>query len=153
MNERLLRQGEIAVNRQKRPELTAPRRRTTGRSVQKMHIFSNFDELGRKDFLTGLLLWVVLMFVSFLVLPAIGAIQPGERMNTWFALSLPLGIGGAFLLGFSSRFMAITNERASSGSKSLLAIVGQFGGWIGMAGVLFPFVMATSEFFAKLSVK
>jgi cytochrome c oxidase assembly factor CtaG len=118
-----------------------------------MHIFSTFDELGRKDFLSGLLLWVVIMVVSFLLLPALGAIQPGERLSLWFALSLPLGIGGAFLLGSSSRFVAITNERSSSNSKTLLSLLGQFGGWIGLAGILFPFVMVTGEFFARLSAQ
>ncbi|WP_421656606.1 hypothetical protein [Leptothermofonsia sp. ETS-13] len=139
------------MNRQTRPELVAPRRKSSGRSIQRMHAFSSFDELGRRDFLTGLILWVVLMLVSFVLLPGIGAIQPGDRMGTWFSLSLLFGIGGSFLLGASSRFMAITNERASSGSKSLLSIFGQFAGWIGLAGVLFPFIMATGEFFAKLS--
>jgi hypothetical protein len=118
-----------------------------------MHVFSTFDDLGRKDFFTSLILWVVLMFVSFLLLPAIGAIQPGERLNTWFAISLPVGFIGAFLVGSSSRFVAITHERVPSGSKTLLTILGQLAGWLGYAGILFPFVMVMSEFFSKLSVK
>lgn len=141
------------INKPRRPELVAPRRRSTGRSIQRMHIFSSFDDLGRKDFLTGLLLWVVIMIVSFLLMPALGAIEPGERLSLWFSLSLPLGIGGAFLLGSSSRFMAITNERSSGSGKSLRSLLGQFGGWVGLAGILFPFVMVTGEFFAKISAQ
>jgi len=134
------------LNRQK-SNLASPKRRSSGRSVQRLNYFS-FAELGRKDFLTGLILWIVLELFSFVILPAVGAINPGERMKIWFSLSIPLGIGGAFLLGASSRFIAVTNERAAS-SKLLLSIFGQFGGWIGLAGILFPFVMATSEFFAR----
>jgi hypothetical protein len=126
----------------------APKRRSSGRSVQRLNYFS-FAELGRKDFLTGLTLWVVLEFFSFVILPALGAIAPGERLKIWFSLSIPLGLGGAFLLGASSRFVAITNERAASSNKLLLSILGQFGGWIGLAGILFPFVMVTTEFFAR----
>ncbi|MGA7934015.1 MAG: hypothetical protein WCA35_10755 [Kovacikia sp.] len=126
----------------------APKKHPSGRSVQRLNYFS-FAELGRKDFLTGLILWLVLEVFSFLVLPGLGAISPGERLKGWFYLSLPLGFGGAFLLGVSSRFMAITNERASSSNKLVLSILGQFGGWIGLAGILFPFAMVTSEFFAR----
>ncbi|UBF24881.1 hypothetical protein K9N68_24980 [Kovacikia minuta CCNUW1] len=127
----------------------APRKRSSGRSVQRLNYFA-FAELGRKDFLTGLTLWIVLMLFSFLILPGLGAINPGERLKAWFYLSIPLGVGGAFLLGASSRFVAITNERAPSSSKLLYSILGQFGGWIGLAGILFPFVMVVSEFFARV---
>jgi hypothetical protein len=126
----------------------AANRYPRGTTVERLHYFA-FDELGRKDFLSALGLWVVIEFVSFILLPAFGAIEPGERMRAWFSLSLPLGIGGAFLIGASSRFVAVTNERAASGSKSLLSLLGQFGGWIGLAGILFPFVMVVGEFFAK----
>ena len=125
------------------------KRRSRGGSVERLHYYA-FDDLGRKDFLSALLLWVVIEIVSFLLLPALGAIQPGERMRAWFTLSIPLGIGGAFLIGASSRFVAVTNERGSSGSKTLLSLLGQFGGWIGLAGILFPFVMVVSEFFARV---
>ncbi|SRR5579883_1922859 len=113
----------------------------------------SFEDLGRKDFLKGLGLWIVIEIVSFLILPGLGAIQPGDRLKFWFGLSIPFGIGGAFLIGSSSRFIAVTNERASSSSKTLLSILGQFGGWIGLAGILFPFVMAAGEFIAKIFTK
>lgn len=113
----------------------------------------SFDDLLRRDFLRGIGLWIVIEIISFLVLPGIGAIQPGERLKVWFSLSIPLGIGGALLLGGSSRFVALTNERAASGSKTLLSLLGQFGGTIGIAGILFPFVMVAGEFLAKIFEK
>jgi asparagine N-glycosylation enzyme membrane subunit Stt3 len=108
-----------------------------------------FEELGQKDFMTGLLLWVVIEAISFGLLPALGAIQPGDRMRLWLSISVPLGLGGAFLLGMSSRFVAITSERSSSDTKSLNTILGQSMGWLAMIGILFPFFTATGEFFAK----
>jgi hypothetical protein len=112
----------------------------------------SFDELGRKDFFIGLVLWIVIELVSFLVLPGLGVIQSGPRLKTWFFLSLPFGVAGAFLLGISSRFIALTQERGR-GPRSLQSFLGQFGGGIGIAGIVFPFVMVTLEFFAKIFVK
>ncbi|XHX79090.1 MAG: hypothetical protein RBJ76_03925 [Stenomitos frigidus ULC029] len=113
----------------------------------------SFDDLWRKDFLRGFTLWIVIEVFSFLILPGIGAIQPGDRLKYWFSLSIPLGIGGAFLLGGSSRFVAVMNERAASSSKTLLSLLGQFGGSIGLAGIIFPFVMVAGEFLAKIFVE
>lgn len=113
----------------------------------------SFDDLWRRDFLRGFGLWIVIEIVSFLVLPGLGAIQPGERLKFWFGLSIPLGIGGALLIGGSSRFIAMTNDRAAGGSKTLLSFLGQFGGSIGIAGILFPFVMVAGEFLSKIFVK
>lgn len=128
---------------------------TTGRrsgkpSIQRIY-YHAFDELGRKDFLSALALWVVIEIVSFLLLPGLGAIQPGDRLKYWFYLSLPLGIGGAFLVGASSRFIAMTHEKSANvNSRMVLSILGQFGGWFGLAGILFPFVMVVGEFFARI---
>jgi hypothetical protein len=110
----------------------------------------SFDDVGRKDFLIGILLWLVMEFVSFVVLPAVGVIEPGDRLKGWFLLSLPLGIGGALLLGGSSRFITATQERSAKSSKLLLNFLGQFGGGLGLFGIVFPFVMVTAEFFAKI---
>lgn len=110
----------------------------------------SFDDLWRKDFLKGIILWIVIEIVSFLVLPGLGAIRPSDRLKFWFGLSIPLGIGGALILGGSSRFIAMTNERIASGHKTLLSLLGQFSGSIGLAGILFPFVMVVGEFLAKI---
>jgi hypothetical protein len=109
-----------------------------------------FEELGRKDFMTGLMLWLVLEVLTFIFLPILGVIPFSDRLRGLFLLSLPLGVGGAFLLGASSRFVAVTNERISSQSKILLSFLGQFGGGIGMTGVIFPFFIAAAEFFANI---
>lgn len=129
----------------RRSNLVAPR----GSAPLRRQQFGSFSlqELWRKDFLSGLGLWVVIEIVSFLLLPALGAIEPGERLKAWFSLSIPLGIGGAFLLAVSSRYIAGTNEQ-SNGSKPS-SLIGQSGGWLGMIGILFPFLMVTGEFLGK----
>jgi hypothetical protein len=111
----------------------------------------SLDELQRKDFVSALTLWVVAEFVGLLLFPALGVINPGAKLKTWFALSIPLGIGGALLIPLCSRFVAITNDRqASRNSKQLGSILGQLGGWLGLAGVVYPLVVASIEFFSTL---
>jgi hypothetical protein len=74
----------------------------------------------------------------------------GDRLTTWFWLSLPLGIGGALLLAASSRFVAISHERGGHReAKSLKSIIGQFGGIFGLVGILFPLIMVVGDFIGR----
>ncbi|NET38515.1 MAG: hypothetical protein F6K19_42065 [Cyanothece sp. SIO1E1] len=107
------------------------------------------DELARKDFVSALGLWIPLEFVSFVVLPAIQIIQPGSRLQSWFLASLPLGVGGAFLVAISSRFMALMNKRSVSRNRTMELWLGQIVGWLGLVGIGFPLIMAMLEFFTK----
>jgi len=113
-----------------------------------MNNFS-FDDLGRKDLLIGLLIWIVIELVSFVLLPAIGMVAYSDRLRTWFILSLPFGIGGAVLMGLSSRFIAITHDRGST-SKTMLSFLGQLAGGLGLAGIVFPFVLVFIEIFIRI---
>ncbi len=111
----------------------------------------SLDDLQRKDFVSALTLWVVAEFIGLLLFPALGVINPGPKLKTWFAWSIPLGIGGALLIPLCSRFVAITNDRqASKDSKMLGSILGQLGGWLGLAGVVYPLVVASIEFFTTM---
>jgi hypothetical protein len=113
----------------------------------------SFEELGRKDFATGIMLWLVIEVLTFIFLPILGIIPFSDRLRSLFLLSLPLGVAGAFLLGASSRFVALTSDRITSQSKILLSFLGQFGGGIGMAGIIFPFFVAALEFFVNVLSK
>jgi hypothetical protein len=116
-----------------------------------MNNFS-FDDLQRKDLFIALSLWIVIELVCFIFFPAIGLINPGIRLRAWFLISVPLGVGGAILIGASSRFIAFANEAGKKEYKRLYSFLSQFGGWIGLAGVMFPFVMLCIEFFSNLKL-
>ncbi len=109
------------------------------------------DELAQKDFLICVGVWVILEIVSFLIFPAFRLIQvPGSRLQTWFLISLPLGLGGAFLVALSSRYMAVVNERESGQSKNVRLWAGQIMGGLGLTGIVFPLLVAMLEFFARM---
>ncbi|WP_058998169.1 hypothetical protein [Leptolyngbya sp. NIES-2104] len=113
-----------------------------------MNNFS-FDDLQKKDLLTALGLWLVVEAVSFVLFPTIGLINPGARLRTWFLLSVPFGLGGAALISMSSGVLAAAGER---GQRKIGSLIGQFGGWIGLAGIMFPFVVVCIEFFSTLNL-
>ncbi len=103
------------------------------------------DELAKKDFLIALGIWLSLEFVSFVVFPGLKLIDPGDRASVWFYTSIPLGLGGAFLLGASSRFIAVTHEKTPKNQRFFRIALSQVAGWIGLAGVAFPLAMVIVE--------
>jgi len=114
----------------------------------------SFEDLAQKDFFVSLGLWGVLEIVSFLILPALGFVPANAPLKVWFLLSFPFGVGGALLIAASSHFVALTNEYAYTKSgRTIASFLGQFGGWLGFAGILFPFAMVLNEIIAKLFVK
>jgi len=114
----------------------------------------SFEDLAQKDFFASLGLWIVLEIISFLILPAFGAVSAGTPLKAWFLLSFPFGVGGALLVSASSHFIALTNQRAyTREGKTIASFLGQFGGWIGFAGILFPFAMVLNELITKVFVK
>jgi predicted benzoate:H+ symporter BenE len=115
-----------------------------------MNNFS-LDEIQRRDLFTSLVLWVIAEFVGFLLFPSLDLINPGAlKLRNWFVLSIPLGLGGAFLIAISSRFVANAVSRTSGSSRSFAVILGQVAGWLGLAGVLYPLIMALHYFFTHL---
>lgn len=113
------------------------------------------DDLTKRDFLSSLSIWLVIEFVCFVIFPRIGLIEPNVRLNTWFWISVPLGILGALILSVSSRLLGLAdaddgNERERAKRKSRMTL-GQLGGWVGIAGILFPFAMMAYEFWMTAS--
>ena len=120
-----------------------------------MNNFS-LNDLQKKDLLTGLGLWLVVEVVSFVLFPTLGLIDPGTRLRTWFLLSVPFGLGGVTLVSLSSRLLATASEhyvkqRLRVGKK-ISALIGQFAGWLGLAGIMFPFLVMCVEFFSTLNL-
>ncbi|OUC16347.1 MAG: hypothetical protein B0A82_02175 [Alkalinema sp. CACIAM 70d] len=116
-----------------------------------MNRFS-FDNVQRRDLITALSLWVVAELVGLLIFPALGVINPGPKLKTWFTLSIPLGLAGSLIIAMSSRWMALNNEQAPGSAKTLMGWLGQASGWIGLMGVLYPMIMACIEFFTNLKL-
>lgn len=112
-----------------------------------MSLFST-EELARRDFLIALGIWLSLEFVAFVIFPALRLINPGDRMVGWFWTSIPLGIGGALLLGLSSRFVAISNELRDPQKRRARIFLAQVASWVGLVGIAFPLLMISLEFFS-----
>lgn len=110
----------------------------------------SFDDLVKKDIISALKLWAFMEVGCFLIFPILGVIDPGPRLQSWFLFSIPAGLVGAFLVGVSSKFVSVTNERNASTIKRIELITGQAIGWIGLMGVAFPLLMVGIEFLAKL---
>jgi hypothetical protein len=108
---------------------------------------SPLEDLQNKDFWTSLALWLGIEVLSFVIFPILGLINPGDRIRAWFLTSIPLGVGGAFLISASSRFLADSNTTQKS--KGVPSLLGQFGGGIGLGGILYPFAMVVVEYMAK----
>lgn len=105
------------------------------------------DDLRNKDLLMALGLWLVIEAVSFVLFPTIGLIASSARLRTGFLLSVPFGLGGVAFISMSSRVVAMAGEQ---GKMALL--IAQFGGWIGLAGIMFPFLIVCIEFFSTLDL-
>ncbi|MEB3291817.1 MAG: hypothetical protein VKJ24_01520 [Synechococcales bacterium] len=118
-----------------------------------MNNFS-LDEVQRRDLITSLVLWVVAEFVGLLLFPSLELIKPDPaKLRNWFMLSIPLGLGGAFLIAMSSRFVSSMVSRTSGNARSIAVILGQVAGWLGLAGVLYPLIMSLHYFFTNLKYK
>lgn len=112
--------------------------------------FFSFDELRRKNLLIALGLWLTIESVSFVLFPAIGLIDPSVRLRTGFLISVPLGVGGAVLIAATQS--PVLNHKRSNRPRSIQPLIIELSGWVGLAGILFPFVIVCSEFFATLNV-
>jgi hypothetical protein len=109
----------------------------------------NLENVTQKDFLVALGIWAFLEILGLVLFPALGLIKPGDRLQGWIATSIPVGLIGAFLVGASSQYINVTVDRADRTNKSLLILLGQAVGWLGLAGVLFPLLIVAIEFFTN----
>ncbi|MBD2094928.1 hypothetical protein H6F90_07135 [Trichocoleus sp. FACHB-591] len=121
--------------------------RTPARERQPLSF--TLEDITQRDFFVALGIWVFLEVLGLVLFPALGLIQPGDRLNGWIATSVPVGVIGAFLVGASSQYINVTVDRADKTNKPLQILLGQAVGWLGLAGVLFPLLVVAVEFFTK----
>lgn len=109
--------------------------------------FDNIDfDIAKKDFFSALSVWLVLELFSFLMLPTFRVIEAQDKQLTWFLISVPLGLLGCALIGSSAQLLDLFKARSRSQNKEFLLFLSQLVGWLGLAGVGFPFAIALLEF-------
>lgn len=107
-----------------------------------------------KDFFSAFLVWLLLEVFSFILLPSFQLIGPEHKFRTWIMISVPLGVIGALLVGFSSQFIFLCHERMHNRDlKWVLIWLGQIGGWLGLIGVAFPLIVMCIELWIAFTQK
>jgi hypothetical protein len=107
------------------------------------------DNLQRRDFVSSLMLWVLAEVLGFLLLPQLGLIRPSpEIFQTWVIRSLPLGVGGALLISFTSG-MVLYSRNQGKPARAFTSLLAAVGGVLGIGGILYPLIVSCAEFFSK----
>jgi hypothetical protein len=111
---------------------------------------TSLDNVQRKDLITSLGLWGVAQFFGFAMFPALQLIRPsGAVMRGWFLTSLPIGLGGILLMVASSKVVMVINERTGNNVKTFVSIAAGLAGCLALAGIMYPLIVACTEFFTK----
>jgi hypothetical protein len=115
---------------------------------------SLMSELARKDLMTCLGVWLALEIVGFGLLPAIVSASSPIRIDNWFLVSLPLGIGGAFFIANGTQLALNAFEQESQTQKRLMQVLSVLTSWAGLLGIGFPLLVIATligvELFTKL---
>lgn len=98
------------------------------------------NELARKDLMTCLGIWLALEIIGFGLIPAIVSASVAQPDN-WFLISLPLGIGGAFLMASGTQLTFNALERESRIQKRLIHLLSFLTSWAGLLGIGFPLLV------------
>ncbi|WAL60313.1 hypothetical protein [Thermocoleostomius sinensis] len=107
------------------------------------------NELARKDLFTCLGAWLALELVCFGLLPGIGLNRSNVNIEPWFIASIPLGIGGAFLLASSTHFLE--GDRPETWwQKRLTQVSAVLVSWAGLLGISFPLLVMSLLIFIEL---
>jgi hypothetical protein len=103
--------------------------------------------LARKDAASALIVWVFLEGLSLLILPNFQLIQGENKLPIWLSITLPSGIIGAVMIGFSSWWVKWTQEKVDRQvqNKQLYATLAQAVGWLGLVGVGLPMIVVGVE--------
>lgn len=107
------------------------------------------NDLVRRDLFTCLGIWLALEIVCFGLLPAIGLTSTAIQTNQWFMISLPLGIGGAFLSASGTQLTLSENQSIHSRrvfDRSLAFLTS----WVGLFGIGFPLIVMSVYLFGTL---
>lgn len=93
---------------------------------------------------------MALEMICFVFLPALGLVEPNSNLQSWFYATFPLGILGAFFIGFGSGFIALSNRYGTNLVRALKTFLGEIISLIGIIGIAFPLLVACMELFASI---
>lgn len=101
------------------------------------------SELARRDLLTCFGVWLALEIVGFGLLPAVGLARSEVNTEPWLVVSLPLGIGGAFLLASSTQLLGRVHQE-NHPHPILMKLSSTLLSWMGLIGIGFPILITTA---------
>ena len=103
--------------------------------------------LTQQDILSALLVWVILEGFSFILLPNFKLINGENKTLTWIAISAPIGLLGAIMIGVCSSWLQYCQLRIhkTNSNKKFMVALGNIGSWIGLAGIGFPMIVVGLE--------
>lgn len=111
---------------------------------------STMNSLARKDLFVCLGVWLALEIICFAILPALQLGQPRSSLQSWFLISLLLGIGGSCLTGSSTQLAEFfqVDDRVL-GNKIIRSLLVSLVGWLGLLGISFPLLVISMQIFGK----
>ncbi len=105
----------------------------------------------RKDLFVCLGIWLALEVICFGILPAMGFTQPRSSLQSWFWLSLLLGVGGAVLMASSSQLAEfLQSEPLLRRQLRLRSVAVGLISWLGLFGIGFPLFVISLQVFGLL---
>ena len=105
----------------------------------------------RKDLFVCLGIWLSLEVIGFGILPALGLGQPRSNLQSWFWVSLLLGIGGAVLTAASGQLADfLQSERSVRRQRRLQSVAVSLVSWLGLFGIGFPLFVISLQIFGQL---
>lgn len=108
------------------------------------------DALAKKDLFVCMGIWLALEIVSFAMLPALRLVPEKSAIDNWFIGSLPLGIGGAFLLASSTQLSLLLLSPGYLPNRRLFRHLVPLISWLGLLGIAFPLLFLSLILFANL---
>ena len=107
--------------------------------------------LARKDFFVCLGVWLSLEIICFAFLPALRLGQTRDSLQSWFLVSLLLGVGGAILTAGSTQLGDFFQDQTPFVRNKLLQnLFVLLVSWLGLFGISFPLLVISLQLFSKL---
>jgi hypothetical protein len=114
---------------------------------RQLQLFDRFElPHAKKDALWALQAWLVIEAGSLPFASNFAMLTAENKLLTWLAISIPIGLLGCCLVGLSSEYIRVCQDHyRRSPNKRSLVWLGLLGSWLGLAGVGFPLSIVAVE--------